>query len=103
MIIDFKNLTIKHIKKIPSGKVASYGQIAVYAGSPRAARAVGMILNKLPADTDVPWWRVLNNTGKLTIRGSIFNRDDQQSLLEKEGVKFKKEHEVEIEKYRWRG
>ncbi len=99
---NFKQKAINHIKAIPFGKVASYGQIAVYAGSPRAARAVGMILNKLPADTEVPWWRVINNEGKLTIRGSIFNRDDQQSLLEKEGVKFKKEHEVEIEKYRWK-
>lgn len=98
---NFKKATIEIIKKIPNGKVASYGQIAVYAGTPRAARAVGMILNKLPANTDVPWWRVINNEGKLTIRGSIFSRDDQKAHLEKEGVKFKKEHEIEIEAYRW--
>lgn len=100
---NFKQKTIKYIKAIPFGKVASYGQIAVYAGIPRAARAVGMILNKLPADTTLPWWRLVNNTGKLSIRGSIFSRDDQKSLLENEGIKFKKEHEFEIEKYRWRG
>ena len=98
----FKKLVIESIKQIPHGKVASYGQIAVYAGVPRAARAVGMILNKLPTNTDLPWWRVVNNSGKLTIRGSIFTRDDQKSLLESEGIKFKKEHELEIEKYRWK-
>ena len=100
---NFKTRVIEIIKAIPRGKVASYGQIAVYAEIPRAARAVGMILNKLPSDTTIPWWRVVNNSGKLSIRGSIFSRDDQKSLLESEGIKFKKESEFEIEKYRWRG
>ena len=100
---NFKTRVIEIIKAIPRGKVASYGQIAVYAEIPRAARAVGMILNKLPSDTTIPWWRVVNNSGKLSIRGSIFSRDDQKSLLESEGIKFKKEYEFEIEKYRWRG
>jgi len=98
----FKNQVIAIVKKIPLGKVASYGQIAVYAGIPRAARAVGMILNKLPQDTNVPWWRVVNNSGTISIRGSIFSRDDQKSLLESEGIKFIKEFEFEIEKYRWK-
>ncbi|PIR42814.1 hypothetical protein COV25_00980 [candidate division WWE3 bacterium CG10_big_fil_rev_8_21_14_0_10_35_32] len=97
---NFKTQVIKIINSIPRGKVASYGQIAVYAGAPRAARAIGMILNRLPSDTKLPWWRIVNNKGKLTIRGSIFNRNDQQSLLQAEGVQFKKEYEFKIEEYR---
>jgi len=51
------------VRLIPAGSVATYGQIAAYAGSPRAARQVGAVLAGLPQDTPVPWQRVINAAG----------------------------------------
>lgn len=99
----FKDEVIKMIGAIPHGKVVSYGQIAAYLGTPRAARAVGMILNKLPPDTDVPWWRVVNNSGRITIKGSIFTPDDQAARLKAEGIAISNEYELDIEKHRFLG
>ena len=57
----------KIVNKIPRGRVAIYGQIAVLAGSPRAARVVGTALRQLPVDSKVPWHRVINGRGMISI------------------------------------
>jgi methylated-DNA-protein-cysteine methyltransferase-like protein len=54
------------VHQIPAGKVASYGQIARLAGMPSHSRLVGRILSKLPADTNLPWHRVVNSQGRIT-------------------------------------
>ena len=91
------------VKKIPVGKVVSYGQIAAALGSPRAARQVGWALHSLDDSQEkIPWWRVVNNRGYLSIRGNdIATKDLQQSLLEKEGIKVSKEYVVDMKKYRY--
>jgi len=75
------------IAQIPKGKVASYGQVAELAGLPRAARLVGATLKKIPKDSKLPWHRVINAGGKISLpmegRGK-----KQQSRLEAEGVVF---------------
>ena len=70
------------VHQIPQGQVASYGQIARLAGMPSHARLVGRILSRLPANSKLPWFRVVNSAGKITNP----NRVRQQGLLEEEGV-----------------
>lgn len=97
---DFKNLVIQLVKQIPSGKVASYGQIALYAQSPRSARQVGWILNKYTKE-EIPWWRVINNTGRISIKGSQYTPHDQMMRLQQEGIVVKEDFTIDINKYRW--
>lgn len=100
--IPFKEKVIKLVQMVPYGKVASYGQIALYAGSPRAAREVGWLLNGF-SDIDLPWWRILNNKGYISIRGNmIADKNLQKKLLETEGVEVGGDYTLDIEKYRWR-
>ncbi len=79
----------------------SYGQVALYVGAPRAAREVGWVLNKL-TDISVPWWRVVNNKGRISIKGSQYSAMEQKALLMREGVKIRADLTFEIEKYRFK-
>lgn len=76
------------VRQIPRGKVATYGQVAAWAGYPRQARQVGYALHGLPEDTEVPWHRVVNAKGEISLR-AFGEGGSQQSLLEAEGVVFK--------------
>jgi methylated-DNA-protein-cysteine methyltransferase-like protein len=96
----FSDLVLKIVKAIPTGKVASYGQIALMAGESRAARQVGWVLNQ-KSDEQTPWWRVINNSGRISIKHPEISALEQKELLEKEGVKVGKNFEVNIEKFRW--
>jgi methylated-DNA-protein-cysteine methyltransferase-like protein len=101
----FRDKVIKTVKAIPYGKVMSYGQIAMECGSPRASRQVGGVLRHLDAyqldpDTGVPWWRVVNKEGILTIKR--YAHEDavlQKQLLMEEGVEFVGEFQLDMEKY----
>ncbi len=97
----FKEKVLQTVKEIPTGKVTSYGQIALYCDSPRAARQVGWILNRY--GDEVPWWRVINNSGRISIKHSEISAQMQKELLEDEGIKVSKLFEIDIEKYRWHG
>lgn len=89
------------IKRIPKGKVATYGQIAAMAGIPRGARTVGWALAILQDDT-VPWHRVINAQGRSSFPETA-KRKLQQSLLEAEGVVFNVNAQVELELFQWDG
>jgi len=96
----FKDKVISIVSSIPEGKVASYGQVAAYAGVPRAAREVGWIMNELGGV--VPWWRVLNNKGFISIRGNATaDKELQKKLLEVEGVEVSDHYELDMKKYRY--
>jgi methylated-DNA-protein-cysteine methyltransferase-like protein len=97
---NFKYQVIRITKQIPSGQVMSYGQIAALAGSPRAARMVGGILNRCSEQFQLPWWRVVNRDGHLTIRGSIYSPHTQRQLLLAEGIQFHADFQLAIERYR---
>lgn len=98
----FTDQVYKVIQSIPYGKVASYGQVALYAGSPRAARQVGWILHQSEGRVELPWWRVINNSGRISIKGSYNNSADvQRKLLESEGVVVEENLDIDIEKYRY--
>lgn len=104
VISPFKEKVIEIIRLVPHGRVVSYGQVAAYAGVPRAAREVGWILNGSEGQNiDLPWWRVVNNKGYLSIRGS--NQNDkslQRKLLEAERIEVNDDFELDMEVYRYR-
>ena len=85
----FRKAVLEIVPLIPPGKVTSYGAVAAMAGQPRAARGVGWILNNLPPDTDLPWWRVVNVSGGLsTFKLHAGAGHLQRAQLESEGVPF---------------
>jgi len=89
------------VSRIPRGRVATYGQIASVARLPRQARLVGYAMHALPADSDVPWHRVVNAAGKISIRGDGLGHDElQEQLLKREGVRFVG-GAIPLAKYRW--
>lgn len=99
----FKQKVIEIIRLIPPGKVVSYGQVAAYAGVPRAAREVGWILNGTGEFEEVPWWRVVNNKGFLSIRGNqTADKELQKKLLEAEGIVVSEDYELDMGVYRYR-
>jgi methylated-DNA-protein-cysteine methyltransferase related protein len=98
----FKEKVIEVIRFIPPGKVVSYGQVAAYIGAPRAARQVGWILRGIENSVDFPWWRVVNNAGRISISGN-FNADKrlQKKLLEAEGVIVLENFTLDIDQHRY--
>lgn len=88
------------ISKIPSGKVATYGQIAHLSGYPGYARQVGYALNAIPDNVDVPWHRVINSKGMISIKGGGYD-NIQRILLEDEGVVFNSQDRVSLTKFQW--
>ncbi len=92
------------VRRIPRGRVMTYGQVAAVLGHPRAARAVGTALAQLtPALARVvPWQRVINAAGGISIRGDILRPDLQRQLLELEGIVFRGAR-VDLARYRWAG
>lgn len=98
----FKDQVIKVVGLIPYGQVASYGQVALMVGVPRAAIQVGYILMTSSAKYNLPWWRVVNNAGRISIKNSDYSPDMQCQLLQSEGVYVTKQLTLDIEKYRFR-
>ena len=100
---NFRESVIEYIKKVPKGKVVSYGQVAAAAGSPRAARQVGGILRALdPQDGKIPWWRVINSQGVISIKGNwTATKEIQKTLLQKDGVKISADYILDMGKYRY--
>ena len=90
------------VRRIPRGRVATYGQIAALAGLARQPRLVGYALHALPSSTSVPWHRVINARGMVSIRSDGVASLSQRMLLEREGVQFDGRGRVSLERYQWR-
>ncbi|MDH0030970.1 MULTISPECIES: MGMT family protein [unclassified Acinetobacter] len=89
------------IALIPDGKVASYGQIAKLAGLPKHARLVGYVLKHLDKESQIPWYRVINSQGKISVtRMDEKGNNVQQDLLEAEGV-YLLNGKVSLKKFGW--
>ena len=88
---------IKLIQSIPAGKVASYGQIAIYAGNHRAARQVSRILHSCTQKYNLPWHRVINSQGKISLTNDGYKH--QHQLLIKEGIEFGLNTRIDMKKY----
>ena len=91
------------VRRVPHGQVVSYGGIAALLGQPRAARGVGQALRALPDEADVPWWRVINRNGEISIRGDFHAPQLQRALLEGEGVEFGAKGRVDWKRFGWDG
>jgi methylated-DNA-protein-cysteine methyltransferase-like protein len=90
------------VSRIPRGRVATYGQVAAVAGLPRHARLVGYALSRLPADSGVPWHRVVNAKGQVSLRANGLGHDELQAhLLRREGVRMK-EGVIALDRHQWR-
>ena len=92
------------VKKIPRSRVATYGQIAALAGMPRHARQAGYALAATPEGMKIPWHRVINAQGKISVRLKHWdsgNDDYQRILLEAEGVAFDSSGRVDLKRFRW--
>lgn len=90
------------VRQIPPGRVTTYGTVARMLGDPRAARAVGYALRALPDDTDVPWQRVINAQGTISLKSrSPEETSLQRDLLEAEGVEFDAQDRVDFERFGW--
>jgi len=89
------------VGQIPQGQVASYRQIAAMLGNPRAARTVGWAMHSCPAELDLPWHRVINSKGKISLNADYTGGDLQRQLLETEGVYVDDNGIIDIQKYGW--
>jgi len=95
-MIEFTQMVIDIIKQIPKGKVMTYGQIAKSAGNPWGARQVVRILNSMSRSYDLPWHRVINSKGEISLGGS--GGTLQAERLSSEGVVVK-DFKIDLNEY----
>jgi methylated-DNA-protein-cysteine methyltransferase-like protein len=92
------------VRKIPPGKVATYGQIAQLLNAPRSARIVGWALRSIKPGSKVPWQRVINKAGMISIENMRAPKEQQAYLLKQEGVEVTQDggnYWVDLKKYLW--
>ena len=92
------------VRQIPRGRVATYQQVAIAVSTPRAAQAVGWALRALSTGSDVPWQRVINSRGMISIRNLRAPKSLQARLLREEGVAVSMQdgnYIVDLDKYLW--
>jgi methylated-DNA-protein-cysteine methyltransferase-like protein len=107
--INFYEQVYRVARRIPAGRVTSYGRIAAMLGRPNAARAVGYALQALkdkqnnPAYADIPWQRVINGRGRISIVNREYGAEEQARRLRAEGVAVSDDLQIDLEKYLWEG
>jgi methylated-DNA-protein-cysteine methyltransferase-like protein len=89
------------VRRVPRGRVATYGQVAALAGLAGHARQVGYALHALDEDHDLPWQRVINARGEVSPRSEPGWEGLQRRMLEDEGVRFDDRGRVDLDRYRW--
>ena len=90
------------VVRIPRGRVATYGQVAELAGIPRQPRRVGYALSALPKNSGVPWHRVINAKGEISLRATSGSDSLQKKLLKAEGVLFTRDGRISMDRFQWR-
>ncbi len=88
------------IKRVPRGKVATYGQVATLAGNHRAARQVAWILHSSSQSDDLPWHRIVNRSGRISLKQNR-GYEIQKSLLKIEGIEFDENDSIDFRRYLW--
>ena len=88
------------IKRVPRGKVATYGQVATLAGNHRAARQVAWILHSSSQSDDLPWHRIVNRSGRISLKQNR-GYEIQKSLLKIEGIEFDENDSIDFKRYLW--
>lgn len=100
MTDSFHKQVVKIIKMIPLGKVATYGQIAAMAGSPRGARQVVRTLHSSSDKEKLPWHRVINARGRISLKPDS-GYEIQKAMLEDEGIIFNADGSINMRKFQW--
>lgn len=90
------------VRRIPRGKVSTYGEVARLAGLPGHARQVGYALAALPSGSGVPWQRVVNARGRISFPVGSELAELQRGLLQHEGVQFEADGRIELARFAWR-
>jgi methylated-DNA-protein-cysteine methyltransferase-like protein len=90
------------VRRIPRGRVASYGDVARRAGLAGRARQVGYAMHALPSGTRIPWHRVVNAKGEISRRSRGGGELTQRILLEREGVRFNARGRIDASRFAWR-
>ncbi|MGD8586148.1 MAG: MGMT family protein [Chloroflexota bacterium] len=105
--VNFYEQVYAVVRQIPPGKVTSYGRVAQMLGAPNAARAVGYALRALKDKgdeyADVPWQRVVNSQGRISIVNREHGAQRQAELLRAEGVEVNEQLRIELDVYLWEG
>jgi methylated-DNA-protein-cysteine methyltransferase-like protein len=97
------------VRRVPPGQVTSYGRVASMLGAPNAARAVGYALRALkdkeddPVYRDIPWQRVVNSQGRISIVNPEYSGSQQADMLMAEGVVVSEELSIDLDVYLWSG
>ena len=89
------------VRRIPRGRVATYGQIAALAKA-SGPRQVGYALHALPESNDVPWHRVVNARGCVSLRSGLGGESFQLALLKAESVEFDAQGRIDLDRFRWK-
>lgn len=97
----FHRQIVAVIKRIPRGRVATYGQIAMLAGNPRAARQVVRALHSSSGKEKLPWFRVINSKGQISLKPGQ-GYELQKALLEDEGIEFGLADTIDLARFQWR-
>jgi len=97
----FRNAVVEVVARIPKGKLASYGQVALLAGYPQRPRQVGMVLRGLPEGTRLPWHRVVNTQGYVPSRGRWWGAMVQIQRLRVEGIPVEDDGTLDLKAHRW--
>jgi methylated-DNA-protein-cysteine methyltransferase related protein len=95
----YQERVFKIVRRIPSGRVMTYGQIAELLGEGYTARTVGFCMHS--ADDETPWHRVINAQGACSTLGLVLPHNKQQLMLEAEGVEFDKRGRCHLQTYLW--
>ena len=89
------------VGQIPEGQVATYGQIAKLIGFPKHARHIGFALSRLENNSHIPWHRIVNAKGKISLSGIDGCDDYQRMLLEEEGIVFNDKNLISLTDFQW--
>lgn len=101
--MNFKEKVIQIVKKIPYGKVTTYGTVATLAGLPRGGRLVGGILHFNSEELGLPWQRVINRHGFISTKCPEHVKALQKVLLEQERIEVSSDFMIDLIKYGWWG
>lgn len=96
---DYRERVFKLVRRIPRGRVMTYGQVAAILGEGYTPRTVGFVMHS--SDGALPWHRVINAQGACSTGGILLPADKQQKMLEREGVKFDERQRCDLERYLW--
>jgi len=95
----YRERVYKLVRRIPRGKVMTYGQIAAILGEGYTPRTVGFVMHSSP--NDLPWHRVINSQGACSTGGILLPQNKQQLMLEQEGIEFDQGNRCDLQLYAW--